>query len=42
MLCYIKAADLGDVSSINNIGLMYEQGYDTILPQPEEALKKYK
>mgnify|MGYP001004841662 CR=1 FL=1 len=42
MLCYQKAAEHGDVSSINSIALMLEQGYDSHLPDAEQAVLKYK
>lgn len=42
MLCYRKAYDLGDVSALNNIALMQEQGYEDVPPQPELALLSYK
>mgnify|MGYP002631269602 FL=1 len=38
MACYKKASELGDVSALNNIGLMLEKGYNEIAPQPEQAL----
>lgn len=32
LACYKRAAELGDVSSLNNIGLIYEQGFGTTGP----------
>ena len=42
MACYKQAADLGDISALNNIGLMLEFGYDDVMPSQSEALIHYK
>ena len=42
MACYKQAADLGDISALNNIGLMLEFGYDDVMPSQSEALLHYK
>jgi TPR repeat protein len=42
MACYKKAADLGDISALNNIGLMLEYGYDDVMPSPEDSLLHFK
>jgi len=42
MNCYKKAADLGDVQGLNNIGRMYESGFGDTPPQPKLALQNYK
>jgi TPR repeat protein len=42
MSCYKKAADLGDVSALNNIGLILESGYDDVMPSSEHALLHFK
>lgn len=42
MACYKHAADLGDVSALNNIGLMLEFGYDDVMPNIDDALLHYK
>jgi hypothetical protein len=38
IVCYQKAAELGDVSALNSIGLMLEQGYDDVMPVPDTAV----
>ena len=42
MLCYEKAAALGDIQAYNNIGIMLETGYDDVVPQLDQAYAKYK
>ena len=42
MTFYKKAAELGDLQSYNNIGLMFEMGFDDKLPEPEKAIENYK
>lgn len=42
MVCYQKAADRGEISALNNIALMLENGFDQVLPDIESAMKIYK
>ena len=42
MICYKRAAELGDVSAYNSVGLMLEHGYDDVLPTGDVALRNYK
>lgn len=42
MVCYQKAAELGDVSALNSIGLMLEQGYEEVMPSTEAAVSMFK
>lgn len=39
---YKKAAELGDTSAFNNMGLMLETGYDDVKPDHKLALQNYK
>jgi len=42
MVCYEKAAALGDAQAYNNMGIMLETGYDDVVPQPNQAYANYK
>ena len=42
MALYKKAAELGDIGALNNIGLMLENGYNNVPPSIDAALQKYK
>ena len=38
MVLYKKAAEAGDISALNNIGLMLENGYGDVAPSIDAAL----
>lgn len=40
--CYKKASDLGNPRGMNNIGLLYENGFEGTPPNPERACAMYK
>lgn len=42
MALYKKASEAGDVSALNNIGLMLENGYGDVAPSIETAIKNYR
>lgn len=40
--CYKKAADLGNMRAMNNLGLIVESGFDDVPADPERACSLFK